>query len=76
MKTSAWQIFHLGVLAFELLDIVFAELAQTQGVSFVNRTGGEDFGHRQQEDFRARPAGLAASLLEAVFQFGKAVSEG
>ena len=60
------QIGKLRRFAFEFLDVVLAEIAQSQIVGFTNGGGGKYFGDGQQEDsgrIAPRPVGRARDPL-------------
>jgi len=50
MKPRPGEFPHHGRLAFELLHVILAELAQSQCVGLLYRVGGKDLGDRQQPD--------------------------
>ena len=54
-------------LGFEFLDVVFAEIAQTKAVSFVDHGGRELLRYRDQGDIRPLPAGAGDSFRDSGF---------
>ena len=65
MKPRPGQSGHQRRFAFELLDVVFAELAQAQGVCFLNGFRREDLGDRKQQNLRRIPPDAPGRTLDA-----------
>mgnify|MGYP005853464575 CR=1 FL=1 len=71
MKARAGKRTDQGSFRFELLDIIFSEVAEAEGVGFRNGRGGEDFRHRDKSDLGTGTAGAGAGVLDSFFDTGE-----
>lgn len=75
VEAGAWKLTDERGLGFELLDVVFAELAEAEVVSGEDGGGGEDLGDGEEGDFAAAAAGAGASVRDAAFDGGEIFGE-
>jgi hypothetical protein len=66
METGAGQIGHGGSFGIELLDVVFAEIAEAELVCLANGGGGKDFGDGEQQDGGGVAVGAAGGAGDAL----------
>ena len=63
MKAHAFQPAHLRRFSFEFLHVVLAKIAQSEGISIADDSGGKDLGDRQQKNAsRVAPRPLGGAL--------------
>ena len=66
METRARQAGQLGRLGLKLLDVVFAEVAESERVGVYDGAGREDLGDGEQKHFAARASRGVAGALDAL----------
>jgi hypothetical protein len=69
MVAGASAIGQLRVFSFELLQVVFAEVAQPERVGVANRSGREFLGDGYQLDVGTLASGACRSLYDARLNF-------
>lgn len=76
VEAGAVEVADCRSLGLELLNVVFAELAETECVGFEDGIGREDFGDGEERNLGAAAAGAGAGVGDTLFDGGEAISEG
>jgi hypothetical protein len=76
VEAGIGQVRQNGRLPFHFLYVIFAELAQAEGVSISNHRRREDFGDSEQSHLGGVAAGAGGGVVDSFVYGLEALSEG